>query len=295
MGRTFDVLQHLQRQLTAQRSGGAQLPVTKIELDAAKEKEIDSPGGKYREYPSLDRTRLRNGYQLCLRNASGLMNDATMLKEAGSLRTAYVVLLLAVEELRNAMQLYEAGCSEVQNWEEWWGRYFNHPKEQGSTSLETGEVEEADERLSRDREELLYVDFDRKDEKFLPPREGQDSELLRLFEKEALYAEGILKALPPYAFERWEFQELAQQSPGVAAPALYARIEEILSEEPAASERELLTAVALDLDMSPDDFAAGFEQWGRVSPKARTYMALLLRVQDNLKKGQEKKAAESTG
>ena len=290
MGRTFDVLQQLQRELTAQRSGGARLSATKTEQDAAKGKEIHSMGSKYKEYPPLDRTRLRHGYQLCLGNASGLINDATMLREAGSLRTAYLILLLAVEELRNAMQLYEAGCSGVQDWEEWWGNYFNHPKEQ-----ESGGVEEADERLARGREELLYVDFDRKDEKFVSPREDEDSELLKLFEREAAYAEGILKAFPSYAFERWELQELARQSPEIAPPVLYARIEEILSQEPAASERELLTTVALDLGMSPDDFAAGFEQWKQVSPMARAYMALLQRVQDKLKKGRKKEEAESTG
>ena len=288
MGRTFDVLQQLQRELTAQRSRGARLSVTKAESDAAKGKEIDSIGSTYKEYPRLDRTQLRHGYQLCLGNASNLIDDATTLREAGSLRTAYLILLLAVEELRNAMQLYEAGSSGVQDWEEWWDHYFNHPGEKESTSREAGGVEEAGERSAGDREGLLYVDFDRKNEKFVPPREDEDSELLKLFEKEAAYAEGILKALPSYAFERWEFQELAQQFPQFAAPALYARIEEILSQEPAVSERELLTTVALDLGMSPDDFAAGFEQWGKVSPLVRTYTALLRRVQDKLKKGRKK-------
>jgi hypothetical protein len=284
MGRTFDVLEHLQRQLSAQRSGGkVQLPVKQIELDAAREKKIHRLGSKYREYPSLDRTQLRNGYQLCLGNATGLMNDAAMMREAGSLRTAYLILLLAVEELRNATQLYEAGCSEVQDWEEWWGRYFKHPKEQ-STPRETGGEKEADERLSRGSEELLYVDFDRKDEKFIPPREGQDSELLKLVEKETAYAEGILKALAPHAFERWEFEELAQQSPEIAPSVLYARIEELVSQEPTVSERDLLTAIARDLGKSPDDFAAGFERWKEVAPKARVYLDLLRGLQDRIKK-----------
>ena len=140
-------------------------------------------------------------------------------------------------------------------------------------SPETGGVEEAGERLARGSEELLCVDFDRKDETFVLPREDHDSELLKLFEKEAAHAEGIIKALPSYAFERWEFQELAQQAPGVAA--LYAGIKEILSQEPAISERKLLTTVALDMDMSPDDFAAGFEQWREVTTKARAYVDFL--------------------
>src|SRR5512136_763472 len=135
MGRTFDVLQQLQRQMTGERSGEGRLPVTKIEPDSATEEELHSTGSEYREYPPLDRTRLRQGYQLCLGNARALLMDATRLREAGSLRTAHLILRLAVEELRNAMQLYEAGCSEVQNWEEWWGRYFNHPTEQELTSL----------------------------------------------------------------------------------------------------------------------------------------------------------------
>ena len=288
MGRTFDVLQQLQRQMIAKRFDGAWPPVTKAGPDGGgTEKEIQSTGGKYREYPPLDRTRLRQGYQLCLGNASALLMDATRLREAGSLRTAYLILLLAVEELRNAMQLYEAGCSEVQNWEEWWSRYFNHPKAQESASREIGGMNEADERLARGREELLYVDFDRKDEKFTPPREDQDSELLELFEKEAAYAEDILKALPLHAFERWEFEELAQQSPEIAPAVLYARIEELVSQEPTVSERDLLTAIAGDLGRSPDDFAAGFEQWKKVGPKARVYVDLLRRVQDRIKEQRE--------
>ena len=270
MGRSLGVFQQVQKQLRAKRSGEAQPLVTKTEPDAAKEKEIHSMGSKYKEYPPLDRTRLRQGYHLCLENARSLINDATKLREAGNLRPAYLILLLAVEELRKAMQLYEAGRSEVQNWEAWWGRYFSHPKEQGSMSPETGGVEQAGERLPRGSEELLCVDFDRKDEKFVPPREDQDSELLKLFEKEAAHAEGIIKALPSYAFERWEFQELAQQAPGVAA--LYVGINERLSQEPAISERKLLSTVALDLDMSPDDFAAGFERWREGTTKARAYV-----------------------
>jgi hypothetical protein len=284
MGRTFDVLQQLQRQMTGERSGEARLPVTKIEPDSATEKEIRSTGSEYREYPPLDRTRLRQGYQLCLGNARALLMDATRLREAGSLRTAHLILRLAVEELRNAMQLYEAGCSEVQNWEEWWGRYFNHPTEQELTSLEIGGMEEADERFTRGREGLLYVDFDRKDEKFIPPREDQDSELVKLFEKEAAYADDILKALPPHAFERWEFEELAQQYPEIASLVLYARIEELVSQEPTVSERDLLTTVAGDLGRSPDDFAAGFKRWKEVGPKARVYVDLLRRLQERMKK-----------
>ena len=131
------------------------------------------------------------------------------------------------------------------------------------------------------------MNFDEKQKKFIAPPEDEDSELLEFVGKEAAYAEEVLKALPPHAFERWEFQELAQQFPEFAAPALYAGIEEILSQEPAASERELLTTVALDLDLgvSPDDFAAGFEQWKKATPKARIYVDLLRRVQDKLKKG----------
>ena len=265
MGTSFDAFKLVQKQLRVKRSGEAQPLVTKAKPDAAKEKEVQSMGSKYKEYPPLDRTQLRQGYHLCLENARGLMNDATKLKEAGSLRPAYLIVLLAVEELRKATQLYEAGRSEVRNWEAWWGRYFNHPM-----SPETGGADEAGERSARGTEELLCVDFDRKDGKFVPPREDQDSELLKLFEKEAAHAEGSIKALPAYAFERWEFQELAQQAPGVAA--LYAGIKEILSQAPTISEKKLLTTVALDLDMSPDDFAAGFERWREVTTKARVYV-----------------------
>ncbi len=256
------MFQIVQKQLRAKRSGEAQPLGTKTEPEAANEKEMQSMGSTYKEYPPLDRTRLRQGYHLCLENARSLMNDALRLKEAGSLRPAYLIVLLAVEELRKAVQLHEAGRSKVQNWEAWWERYVNHPGEQGSRSPETG-----------GSEELLCVGFDRKDEQFVPPREDQDRELLTLFDKKAAHAEGIIKALPSYAFERYEFQELAQQAPGVAA--LYASIKEILSQDPAINERKLLTSLALDLDMSPDDFAAGFEQWRGVTTKARAYVELL--------------------
>ena len=123
--------------------------------------------------------------------------------------------------------------------------------------------------------------------KFIPPREDQDSELVKLFEREAAYAEDVLKALPPHAFERWEFEEIVQQSPEIAPSVLYARIEELVSQEPTVSERDLLTAIARDLGRSPDDFAAGFDQWKKVAPKARVYVDLLRRVQDRMKEQRE--------
>ena len=252
-------------------------------------------GREYGEYPAVDRTRVRDGYQMCLANARRLMNDATILREAGRLRTAYIILFLAVEELGNAMQLYEAGRSGVHNWEEWWGRYFRHPREQESASLEIVGMELIGERFAQVREELMYVNFDEKDERFISPREDGDIELVNLFEQGAAHVEGIIKALPSYAFERLELEEMAQRSPEIVAPALYTRIEEIVSQEPGVSEKDLLTAIAHDLGMSLDDFATGYERWKKVSPKARTYMDLLQRVQSRLKKERQQKEAERTG
>jgi AbiV len=271
------------------------LPFTKTELDSAMKKEVRPMGREYGECPPVDRTRLRDGYQMCLANARRLINDATMLREAGRFRTAYLILFVAVEELGKAMQLYEAGRSGVHNWKEWWSRYFSHPREQESASLEIVGTEVVGERFAQVREELMYVNFDEKDERFISPREDDDPELVKLFEQETARAEDIMKALPSYAFERLELEEMVQRSPEIVAPALYARIEEIVSREPGVSEKDLLTAIAHDLGMSMDDFAAGFERWKKVSPKARTYMDLLQRVQGRLRKERQQKEAEGTG
>jgi hypothetical protein len=242
-------------------------------------------GGQYEEYPGLDRTRLRDGYKMSIGNAVRLMNDAELLKEAGRIRSAYLILHLAVNELGNATRLYEAGRSGVQNWEEWWSRYFAHQTE--GEPLDNPETAEASQELHRVRRELLYVGFDGKNGAFLTPREDGNGELLKLYDEEAAYTEGLLNALPSYAFELLEFKEMVQQSPEMAVAILYARIEEIISEEPTINERDLLTAAANDMGVSPDEAANGFEQWKRVAPKARAYLDLLRRVQEKMKQKQE--------
>ena len=244
-------------------------------------------GTEYEGYPALDRTQLKDGYKMCIGNAGRLMNDANLLKEAGRFRSACFILHLAVEELGCATQLYDAGRSGVQDWEGWWGRYLDHPQGKSlsvaeASALPAGEPEQTNQRL-------MYVNFSGNEKTFLPPPADEDGELLRLFEEKAATAEGILRALPSYAFERLEFKEMVEQSPEMAAPILYARIEEILSGEPAIDEKDLLAAIADDMSMSPVEVAAGFEQWKRVSPKARAYLDLLQRVQDRLKKEREKK------
>ncbi len=238
-------------------------------------------------YPALDRTRLKDGYKMCIGNASRFMNDATMLKEAGRFRSTCLILRLAVEELGNATQLYEAGRSGVQDWGQWWDRYLDRQKAQGSADNAgmTGTGEEP----GRIHQRLMYVDFDRNEETFSSPLADEDDQVLRLFEEEALNAEGILKALPSYAFERLEFKEMVQQSPEMTAPILYARIEETLSGEPGIDEADLLAAIADDLGMSSGEVTAGFEQWKKVSPKARAYLDLLQRVQGRLKKERERR------
>jgi AbiV family abortive infection protein len=243
-------------------------------------------GGEYSEYSSLDRTELRDGYKMSIGNARRLVSDARALMDAGRYRSAHLILLLALEELGSAVQLHEAGRSGVQDWEAWWGRYFSDPKELESTSLGIARREEANKRFIR--EDLAYVNFGKKQQKFIAPPEDKDSELLEFVEKEAAYAEEVLKALPPHAFELWEFEEVVQQSPEIApSSVLYARIEELVSQDPTVSERDLLRAIAWDLGRSPDDFVAGFEQWKKVAPKARVYVDLLRRVQDRIKTQRE--------
>lgn len=233
-------------------------------------------GNHYEEYPGLDRTRLRDGYKRCIENAGRLMNDATLLKEASRLRSACFILHQAVIELGNAMRLYEAGRSEVQNWGAWWDSYFAHHAEAGEAS-------------DLVRPEFVHVGFDREDETFRAPREDEDGELLELFDKEAAYAESMLEVLPSYGFELLDLRETVQQSPELALPALYVWIEEITAAESDINESDLLTAAAKDMGMSPEDAATGFGKWKEVAPKLRVHLDLLQRIQGRLKQKEERK------
>ena len=142
------------------------------------------------------------------------------------------------------------------------------------------------------REELLYVDFDTDSENFIAPREDDDRDLRELLGREAAYADAMLSAMPTHAFERWELKDMVAKSPDIAPSVLYARIEQLLGQEPTVSEKVLLFTIARDLDRSPDDFVAGFERWKKVGPKARLYMDLLQRVQD---RGRKERGTEGTG
>jgi len=227
---------------------------------------------QYDEYPGLDRTRLQDGYKRCIENAGRLMNDATLLKEAGRFRSACLMVHMAVNELGNAMRLYEAGRSGVESWKEWWNSYF----------AQHADAEEGGEESGRIRQELTHVGFDRKGETFRAPREDGDGELLELFDKEVAYAESMLTVLPPYGFELLELREVVQQSPEMALPVLYAWIEGVTAGEPAINERDLLTAAAKDMGLDPDDAAGRFDKWKEVAPKLRACLDLLRRVQGKL-------------
>lgn len=232
------------------------------------------------EHPRLDRTALRQGYTLCVGNATRLVADARILKDAGRYRSACLVLSHALEELGAALQLYEAGGSGVPNWEEWWRRYVSHPRNLESPALDLPRTKKADERFSLAQDDLVYVGFDKNLGEFIPPREDDDSDLRELFEKGTAYAEAMLKALPAHAFERWEFEETVEQSPEMAPLILYARIEELVGHEPTISERDLLFAVARDLGRPPDEFADGYQKWKNAAPKARRYVDLLWHEQN---------------
>ena len=128
--------------------------------------------------------------------------------------------------------------------------------------------------------EMAHVKFDKKQGRFTAPIDDEDPALVAFFENEAAYAETVLKALPSHAFERSEYELMIQQSPKLAPVVLYASIEELVSQEPMVSQKNLLTAVARDLSISKDVFAAGFERWKEVFPKARAYVDLVRRLLD---------------
>jgi hypothetical protein len=297
VSKTFDALQRVMKMQEAikQRERGSfkatPPPGTKLEPTPGPDKEVLPMGNEYDRHPPLDRKALRDGYKLCVGNATRLMSEAREFWDAGRCRSAYLILSLALEELANAVQLYDAGCSGVEDWQAWWARYFSHPKRLESTVPGFPRMKETDERLNVVREELVYVDFDRDGGRFKPPREDKDSELARLFETEVTYADAVLNALPPHAFERWEFEDTVHASPELVSTVLYARVEEILSQEPSVDEKDLLTAIASDLGRPPDVFAAGYEHWKKAAPKARVYLDLLRRVQNSLKKERETEGA----
>jgi len=298
MSKTFDALQKVMKMQEAikQRERDhftpAPPPGTKLEPTSGPEKETPPMGSEQSGYPPLGRKTLRDGYKLCVGNATRLMSDVWEFMDSGRYRSGYLILSLALEELGNAIQLYEAGCSGVEDWKAWWLRYVSHPKKLESKLLELPRVEGTDDRFNVVRDQLVYVDFDRKDARFKAPREDEDSELVELFEAEAAYADAVLKALPAHAFERWEFEDTVQESPEMVPAILYARIEELLGQERTVDEEDLLTVIARDLGRSPDAFATGYKQWKEAAPKARVYLDLLRRVQDSLKKGQ---GTEGTG
>ena len=295
MSKTYDELQKaikIQgaiRQMERVRLTPHSPPETRTEQTTTLRKEAPPIGSTDAEPPPLDRPALRDGYTLCVENATGLIADARTLKDTGRYRSAYLILSLALEELGGALQLYEAGGVGVSNWEEWWQRYSTHPRILVSPALDLARMEKADERFALMRDELVYVEFDTHLGAFMPPRADDDTDLHAIFDTEAAYAETLLNALPTHAFERWEFQEAVEQSPDIALSALYALVEQTASEEPTVSERDLLYAIARDLGRPPDEFTAGYEQWKKVTPKARIYLDVLRRAQNRLKKEGEVK------
>ncbi len=271
----------LYRELEHRHSGSAPPPVTDTRKEPPRTDTMSSG------YPPLDKKEVGDGYKMCVRNATRLMSDAREFRDAGRCRSAYFILSLALEELRHAVQLYEAGRSEVHDWEAWWRRYFSHANESGSTTPEIPRTGEANGRPIPATEGRVYVEFRRDDQRFVEPSEDDDSELLQLFDKEATYAEGVLEALPSHALERWELEEVVQQSPDIAPSVLYARIEERVNQEPAISEQDLLTAIARDMGMSVGDFVAGFEWWKKAAHKARVYVDLIRPDEGRFKKEKE--------
>jgi len=117
MSKTFDALQKVMKMQEAikQRERDhftpAPPPGTKLEPTSGPEKETPPMGSEQSGYPPLGRTTLRDGYKLCVGNATRLMSDVWEFMDSGRYRSGYLILSLALEELGNAIQLYEAGCS----------------------------------------------------------------------------------------------------------------------------------------------------------------------------------------
>jgi AbiV family abortive infection protein len=279
MAKALDV-ENVQREAEIGRSDST------VTASATTEKETRPMLNDYSDYPPLDRNALRDGYKLCVMNAQRFISDVKSFMGAGRYRSANLILVIALEEMGSAIQLYEAGCTGVSDWKTWWRRYFSRIKDLESSSLGIARRQETDEDLALTREDLAHVNFDKIHGKFIAPGADEHPEFPLLVEKEAAYAEEVLKALPLHAFERWELEVLVRRSPEIGPAVLYARVEELVKQEPSIGERDLLTAIARDLGRSPDELTAGFERWKEVAPKARVYMDLLQRVQHKIK-GQE--------
>ncbi len=247
---------------------------------SAEDEDVPVQSG-YSMYPPLDRTTLRGGYKLCIENAERLLTDAKALAEAGRYRSAHRILLSVLEELGTALQLYEAGRAGVQDWAAWWRGYYSQAKDLQSARLGIAKREEPDAPLSFVPTEIAHVKFDKKRGGFTAPIDDESPELVAFFEKELAYTENVLKRLPSHAFERLEYELLIEQSPKIGPLVLYACIEEVVSQEPSVSEKDLLTAIAKDLSYSRDVLAAGFEKWKEVSPRARAYVDLIRHVYDH--------------
>jgi len=232
----------------------------------------------------------RDGYKLCvgMRSASSPTRNCSWVPVV-----PYSVpdSLSGPGGTSNAIQLYEAGCSGVGDWKAWWHGTSATPRSwnQRCLTFEHGHGRPA---FNLARNELVYVDFDREQRTFVAPPVDDDRQLLELTKTEAAHVEDVLAALPPHAFERWSSRTW-YRIPRTAARVLYARIEELLGEEPVLEERDLLTAIARDLGRPPDKFAADTRGGRTQPPKTRVYLDVLRRVQDKLRKAEQKARSPS--
>ena len=179
---------------------------------------------KYRNYASLDKTQLQEGYSACLENAARLIDDAKELGKDRFFRTGYLSLLLASEELGKAILLYIGQTLGNRNdWNQWWSDYHEHSKKQAWSMLaltfpedlykgykalqltednsqtKTTSDDTAGKKVAQLRMKAMYVDFDLKNRKFVSP--PTDNEIESLFQEELPYAERMLAYL---LAKKWE-------------------------------------------------------------------------------------------
>jgi AbiV family abortive infection protein len=151
----------------------------------------------------LNKTQLRSGYNECIHNADRLIKDAELLGKHKRYRAAYLMALLAIEELGKAVWLRISQAIEPEKWGWWWNEFRKHPTKLAASMLTWMQVHEWEEyeknwkaaykkndedgkAIFESRNKAMYVDFDHENEVFVPAT--QDDEVREDFQKQLEFA-----------------------------------------------------------------------------------------------------------